>query len=152
MKTLLSSVLAALLLALLAAAVPPPETLVFKVAGVTHVNDDGTDRQVVLRHLRFGDAPYAGEGGPAVTLVPAAVDGDPAVRCLVNGWQIGWVPKDLIGEVSAALERGAFVSGFRITGGGFARDGSRLYFGAVVTLTVPYTFPLHLRAPWASAP
>lgn len=84
------------------------------VAGESHRNDDGSDRQALIRdRLRIGDP---------VQLVP-----DPgnefdrfAIKvCLATGEQIGYLPREVAREVSGGLRRGERYGAIihQITGG-----------------------------------
>lgn len=108
----------------------------FSVAGVTFKNDDGSDRQTILRHIHFQDAPYVTDGSADVEIQPYDYQGSPAFRVLVNGYQIGNVPRDKIQEVQNAVDHGAEVSGFAVTGGG-AVKGEKINYGCDIALRWP---------------
>lgn len=108
----------------------------FSVAGVTFRNDDGTDRQTILRHIHFQDAPYVTDGSADITIQPFEYQGSPAFRILVNGYQIGFVPKNKIADVQNAVDHGAVVSGFQVTGGGSV-NGEKLNYGCDIVLRYP---------------
>ena len=113
-------------------------TFTFRTAGATFVNDDGTSRQDILRHLKFGDPPYADDPDDlAVDLQEMSHDGQPAIAVLVNGYQVGFVPKNYIRQVQNALAHVStcYVSDVRIIGGGTSDDGRRLSYGCEITLT-----------------
>ncbi len=108
----------------------------FSVAGVTFKNDDGSDRQTILRHIHFQDAPYVTDGSADVEIQSYDYQGSPAFRVLVNGYQIGNVPKDKIPDVQNAVDHGAEVSGFHVTGGGSV-NGKKINYGCEIALRWP---------------
>ena len=113
-------------------------TFTFRTAGTTFANDDGTSRQDILRHLKFGDPPYADDPDDlAVDLQEMSHDGHPAIAVLVNGYQVGFVPKNYIRQVQNALAHVStcYVSDVRIIGGGTSDDGRRLSYGCEIALT-----------------
>ena len=113
-------------------------TFTFRTAGTTFANDDGTSRQDILRHLKFGDPPYADDPDDlAVDLQEMSHDGQPAIAVLVNGYQVGFVPKNYIRQVQNALAHVStcYVSDVRIIGGGTSDDGRRLCYGCEIALT-----------------
>lgn len=103
----------------------------FKVKGVTFQNDDGTDRQTILRHLKFMDPPYIPEGQQTAALgfEPFTFEGSPALRITVNGYCIGTVPRENVQEVSDILRRPDMSAAYNIYGG---RDGHS--YGCEVSL------------------
>lgn len=115
---------------------PRFEHLQFTVAGVTFKNDDGSDRQTILRHLRFGDAPYARGDSFEVSLEPYDYQGSPAVRVLVNGYQVGNAPHDKVPAVLDFIKSKAEVSAVDIYGGG-TKNGEKLSYGCQITLRRP---------------
>jgi len=109
----------------------------FRVAGVTFENDNGESRQEILRHMKFGDSPWADDpDNLTAELEETEFDGEQAFAVLVNGYQVGYVPKTHIKRVAAARENVAtcFVSSVRITGGGTGSDGKPLSYGCEITL------------------
>lgn len=112
-------------------------SVTFRVAGVTFNNEDGTSRQDILRHLKFGDAPWADDPEDlTATLEETTFEGEQAFAVLVNGYQIGFVPKTSIRKVAAAQEHVAtcFVSNVRILGGGTGTDGRTVSYGCEITM------------------
>lgn len=110
----------------------------FRAAGTTFDNDDGTSRQDILRHLKFGDPPWTDDPDDlAVDLQEITHDGQPAIAVLVNGYQIGFVPKNSIRQAQNALAHVStcYVSDVRIIGGGTSDDGRRLSYGCEITLS-----------------
>ena len=110
--------------------------LTFRVAGVTYRNEDRTERQVILRHIKFEDSPYVTDGTVDIHITPYDYQGEPAFKVLVNDYQIGSVPRDKVQEVRDAMDHGATVSAFDIYGGG-TRNGEKLSYGCEITLRWP---------------
>ena len=112
-------------------------SVTFRVAGTTFDNGDGTSRQDILRHLKFGDAPWADDPDDlTATLEEETFEGEPAFAVLINGYRVGSVPKKMIPQVQKAQEHVAtcFVSSVRILGGGTSEDGKQLSYGCEITL------------------
>lgn len=114
-------------------------TVTFRVAGVTFDNDDGTSRQEILRHLKFGDSPYADDMDPddlSLTIEETTWNGDLAYEVFANGYQIGNVPKVMISQVKIAKDHVSTcsVQSARIIGGGKDENGKPISYGCEVTL------------------
>lgn len=112
-------------------------SITFRVAGTTFDNDDGTSRQEILRHMKFGDEPWADDPEDlAVTIDEETFDGELALSVFINDYQVGYVPKNLIQKVERARQSVAtcYVSDVKITGGGTASDGRELSYGCSITL------------------
>ena len=118
------------------AAAPPKEFefVGFRVAGVTYSNDDGTDRQTILRHIKFHDAPYMPDDSPTIEIKRSVFNGETAFRILVNGYQIGFVPRDKIAAVDHAIERDGQICDFQVIGGGRNEDGEEISFGCMISI------------------
>jgi len=119
------------------AAVEDSGSFSFRVAGTTFSNEDGENRQDILRHLKFGDAPWADDPEDLLaTFEETSIDGRQAFAVLVNGYQVGFVPKSMVPRVAAAREHVAtcFVSSVRIIGGGTDPEGNPLNYGCEITL------------------
>lgn len=73
--------------------------IVTAIAGVTFKNDDGNSRQAILKDIkaRSGDAELA--------LEEYEHKGKAAIRVLVDGDQIGNIPRSRVAEVSAVLDK-----------------------------------------------
>ena len=114
---------------------PTPYTHIhIRAAGVTYRNDDGTDRQQLLRKIKFGDAPFEDNAHLDVQLQSYRYEGQPAIRVMVNGYQIGNVPKDQVAEVQQALQQpGAAITAFDVKGGGTV-NGEKLSYGALIVV------------------
>ena len=119
------------------ARMPVQRSITFRVAGTSHQNQDGSSRQEILRHLKFGDPPYANPGEDLdVTIEQSTWQGEPALPICVNGYQIGFVPRDHIPEIQDALKTYAWtIDAARVTGGGNAPDGTPLTYGFSITLS-----------------
>lgn len=112
-------------------------SVTFRVAGTTFDNSDGTSRQEILRHMKFGDPPWADDPEDlAVTIEEETFDGELALAVYINDYQVGYVPKTLIQKVLRARQSVAtcYVSDVKITGGGTASDGRELSYGCRITL------------------
>ena len=108
----------------------------FRVAGTTFENEDGESRQEILRHLRFGDKPYADNPDDLYcTLEETTFECDPAIAVYINSYQVGFVPKANIKRVLGMMERSTFfVSSVHIIGGGTSEDGRKLSYGCEITI------------------
>lgn len=112
-------------------------SLTFRVAGVTFENDDGESRQEILRHLKFGDEPWAKDPDDLDAEIEETVfEGEQAFAVLINGYQVGNVPKTHIKRVAAATANAStcYVSSVRIIGGGRDDNGKKLAYGCEITL------------------
>lgn len=74
--------------------------IITAVAGVTFKNDDGISRQNILKDLKA-----RGGYDADLELEEYEYKGKPAIRVLVDGEQIGNVPRSRVSEVSAVLDR-----------------------------------------------
>ena len=103
----------------------------FRVAGTSFATD-GVSRQDELRKMKDGLPPYGQEAD--VSLKVYTYEGEPAVGCYVNGFQIGNVPRDLVQQVIEALKhRDVAVSEFSVTGGDM-RGREKLNYGARIVI------------------
>lgn len=112
-------------------------SVTFRVAGTTFENDDGTSRQDILRHMKFGDSPWAEDPEDLmVTIEEETYEGELAFAVFINDYQVGFVPKNYIKKVETARQNIAtcFVSDVKITGGGISEDGRKLSYGCTITL------------------
>jgi len=69
-----------------------PDVYEYKVVGVTFSNDDGTNRQELLRKIKRKEAPF--KGFINYSLREYSYEGKTAVAVLANGIMIGNVPKE----------------------------------------------------------
>ena len=105
-----------------------PDEYEFKVVGVTFANDDGTNRQELLRKIKSREEPF--KGFINYSLKVYSYEGKTAVAVLANGIMIGNVPKENAENIAEHMKYidKVFVCVF----GG--EDGKK--YGAVVRLTV----------------
>lgn len=121
-----------------AAQQPKTKRLTFKVAGVTFKNDDGSDRQTIIRHLRFMDDPYVPDGFYTPEIEETEYEDEVALLCKVNGYAIGYVPKSRIDAVQDALSHyNADILEPEFTGGGYNDEGDKMPYGC--KFTIEYT-------------
>lgn len=73
--------------------------IVTALAGVTFDNDDGSSRQAILKDY------YARGGEADLDLEEYDYKGSPAIRVLLDGEQVGHIPRRRVAEVSAVLDR-----------------------------------------------
>ena len=118
---------------------PKYEHIHIKVAGVTFANEDGTNRQQLLRKIKYGKAPFEDNDNLDVALkaqtftTPDGIE-EPAVGVYVYEYQIGFVPKDLIKDVLYALDQPtATITAIDISGGG-THDGTKYPYGCKVVI------------------
>ena len=112
-------------------------SITFRVSGVTFKNSDGKKRQDILRHMKFGDEPYADDPDDLCgELEETEYNGELAIAVIVNGYQVGFVPKSNISRVHKAMNGAdsCAVSEVRITGGGNDQEGNPLNYGCEITL------------------
>lgn len=99
-------------------AAPAYSFVSFHLSGVTFPNDEGIDRQELLRQIDEGLPPFENGGDLDVKLKPVKFRGEDAVECRVNGCQIGYVPKEKVADVLAAMKKpDTTISGFHVVGG-----------------------------------
>lgn len=93
--------------------------IVTKVAGVTFDNEDGTDRQYILRQ-------YVENGSTdAITLVKSSYKGNDAVDVMCGGFCVGKIPKNVVADVVNVIDR---VSSVIMDVGTFENDeGDEIY-------------------------
>lgn len=119
------------------AASPAMRECTFRVAGVTFENDDGTSRQEILRHLKFEDEPYYDpDDEPMVGLMETSFNNELAIEVAINGYQIGFVPRQKISQVKAALDSYAWtVDKCNIYGGSIDSTGEKHSYGCEITIS-----------------
>lgn len=120
-----------------AAPVSNKQTFTFRVAGTTFSNPDGSSRQTILRHMKFGDEPYAhGQDPLEVGISPVTFEGAPAFEVHINGYMIGYVPKKYIEKMETISEaEDCTIKHVAIIGGGSTEDGDPISYGCEITLT-----------------
>lgn len=105
------------------------------VAGVTFKNGRRS-RQTILRAIFWKDDPYRSVEN--VELVPTAFNGEPAVEIWVSSKKerelIGYVPKEEASYVHSHMHLFDGYFDFEVYGGGNASDGTKLSYGASITL------------------
>lgn len=119
---------------------PPTETpstaayefVTVKLAGVTFKNDDGTERQPILRALKFHDAPYDTEID--VSIKEYQFNNERAYGVYLNDVQIGNIPRHLIQFVYDNFQRIESISNITAYGGGRDADGKPKSYGAEITI------------------
>lgn len=108
------------------------EFVAYKLRGVTFKNNDGTDRQTILRKLKFHDAPF--DTGADVSLQKYEFDGSPAIAVLVNDIQVGNIPAENVGFLNDNFDRIDAITAIDAYGGGRDHDGKPISFGCKVTV------------------
>lgn len=88
------------------------DRLFIKVAGVTFENEDGTDRQEILEDL---ESKIGGE--ITLNLQPDTYEGEPCIKVLADGQQVGYIPKRLVSYVMENFDRISELSDLVIVGG-----------------------------------
>ena len=119
------------------AAAPVMHECTFRVAGVTYDNDDGESRQEILRHLKFEDEPYYDpDDEPMVGLMETSFNNELAIEVAINGYQIGFVPRQKISQVKTALDSYAWtVDKCSIYGGSIDSTGEKHSYGCEITIS-----------------
>lgn len=87
----------------------------FKVAGVSYTNDDGEDRQYLLRKMKFHDGEFADY---KITLERTTYDGRLAIAVYSNGHHLGYVPKELTQKVDKAWKHEYMIASCEVKGNG----------------------------------
>ena len=108
--------------------VTEPRVLTFKAAGVTFKNEDGTDRQKILRPFKWGD-----EAIDEVTLEHYLYEDTDAYYIKINDKIVGNVPKNYIEKVNDAYYGIADITA-EVYGGDNAEDGTHKSYGCEVTI------------------
>lgn len=87
-----------------------------RVAGTSFKNDDGSNRQEILKKIRYKGAPYRTD--PDIRLEKVQYDGEDAVAVYANENQIGWIAKSDLSGVLPRFDRYNDVDQFSMHGGG----------------------------------
>lgn len=103
------------------------EHMEFKLAGVTYKNDDGSNRQTLLRRFRFNDPPF--NDMKEMNLREYDYLGDPALAVEANGLMLGNVPAEQVQEIIDNWHRLDGITAVNVYGGSEGKS-----FGARVTL------------------
>ena len=100
-----------------------------RIVGVTFKNEDGSDRQAILKKIRYRGAPFRTD--PDITLKRYLYEGEEAIAVYANESQIGHLSRsDVADRVLPRWDRFKRVSEFSIHG-----DGTRTNkFGMDITL------------------
>lgn len=80
----------------------PLNTFHSRVVGVTYPNDDGSDRQAILKRCKVGEQ-------LRLLHSPIAQDENAVKVLLLNGQQLGWLNRDLAAEIAPRLQKGSKV-------------------------------------------
>lgn len=99
---------------------------------MTYSNDDGTDRQFLLRRLHFHDTPF--DKDIELSVKECRFNNEIAFSVLANGLQLGFIPKSQVNYVSENFDRIVEVTKIKVYGGGHDRDGNTISYGASITL------------------
>ena len=83
----------------------------FKVAGVSYRNDDGTERQDLIKEIKAGKQ-------VKITISPYQYNGKPAFGVYADGKQLGNVPSDLVDEIQKVYKPGYTVTEYKVLGSG----------------------------------
>ncbi len=77
----------------------PAKTFVIEVKGESHINDDGTSRQDIIRRCQIGEP---------INLIhePHPQDKNAIKVCRLNGEQLGYIPKYASAEFADIIKRG----------------------------------------------
>lgn len=107
----------------------------FKVAGVTFKNEDNTDRQKILRAIRFKDKPYDKE--LELEIKEYEFNGELAYGVYVNDKQIGNIPKKDIAYIKEKFNNIEAISNISVYGGGRAKESLEVIsYGAEITVRI----------------
>ena len=112
----------------------------FRVAGVTFENDDGENRQEILRHLKFRDEPYAEpDTDLTLDLVETTFEDELAIEVHINDYQIGFVPRNKVNEVKSAMDSYAWTV-----------DKCNIYGGSIDSTEEKHSYGCEITISWAS--
>jgi hypothetical protein len=104
----------------------------FKVAGVSFSNDNGTNRQSILRKIKFCDPPF--DNGAELELRRYEYKGDPAYGIYANDMQIGNIASQDVPFVLDHWDKLVCFTAINVYGGGKSPEGEQRSFGAEVVL------------------
>lgn len=98
------------------------------IAGVTHNNDNGTSRQVIIRLCKVNDP---------LNLKHEAVEQDAnAVKVLRGkGDQVGFLSRELAAEIAPLLDQGEIIHAEVVKKTRFAGTDGKMKWGCVIRLT-----------------
>lgn len=103
------------------------------MVGVTFDNEDGINRQQILRHIRFRDPPFD-NNEISVEIRPYDYHGEDAIEVLVEDQVIGNIPRGKVQEIMKDLDKYDGITAIDIIGGGEDENGDRLNYGAEITI------------------
>lgn len=112
---------------------PSYKYITIRVVGVTFDNENGTNRQNILRHIRFRDPPFD-DVEVCAELHPYDFNGEDAISVLVADQTIGNIPKTRVQEIMDHWENLEGITAIDIIGGGKDEFGNRLNYGAEITI------------------
>lgn len=107
--------------------------MTIRVVGVTFDNEDGTNRQNILRHIRFRDPPFD-DADVCAELHPYDFNGEDAIAVLVADQMIGNIPKTRVSEIMDHWNNLEGITAIDIIGGGKDEFGDPLNYGAEITI------------------
>ena len=90
------------------------------VAGVTFKNNDGSDRQLYLRKIKFFDPPF--DSQQVVSLEKYFWENEAAYFIKVNDLIVGNVPKEFVFHLERNANREYKIEYFKVTGGGNGKN------------------------------
>lgn len=85
----------------------------FHVAGVTFKNGRKT-RQALLKAIRYKDEPY--DKGCTITFERYDFEGEPAIKVLANGEQVGNVPREQLDEFNKKWTSEYLIEYYKVIG------------------------------------
>ena len=87
------------------------EQFEFKVAGVSYRNDDGTERQDIIKSIKAGRK-------VRIEIRPYKYNGHPAFGVYADGQQLGSVPSDLVDDITDVWNDRYTVTDYKVLGSG----------------------------------
>lgn len=97
---------------------------IFHVVGVTYKNEDGRDRQAILRKIKREQPPESD-----MTLREFDYKGERAVGVYFRGEQVGSIAREDLKKVLSQIERFDKVVDYEVTGGFALESGDRARYG-----------------------
>ena len=92
------------------------KSFTFPIVGVTFKNDDGTERQWLLRKIYFKDPPFKDEQN--VILERYLWNDSPAYHIKVNGYIVGYISSDMVWYFEENSNRPYKIEYIKVYGGG----------------------------------
>lgn len=118
--------------------VPAPEVKrefehrTFKIVGVTFDNEDGTNRQSLLRKIKFKDSPF--DGDVVFDLFRYEYEGKPACGVTADDAQVGNIATTDVDFVVLNWDRMICITDFTAYGGGRDEEGKKKSIGAEIVV------------------